>query len=763
MKKNLLNLKNAVVLLGILLFTTAANAFTAVTSGNWSSAATWGGVAPGNNVSGQSIDIPSGITVTLDMDVTFSGLLNSFSVDGTLSNTTSYGLIISQGTLSGAGQISINNLTFGTLSSMSFSGTLNLERLINNSPVLGLGAIANISDTLDLQNGNISLNNNSNLTMMSNSFIKIDNGSFSINGGIFNSSNPYSVMYVGNSKTSGIELNTSTLKHVYVNMANSNQTVTMGNNMIINGDLYLNTGKLSLNGRHLHLKGNLGVVSGASFTSNSTSEMTIEGSGALSSALLFDSGSSIDNLTINRTGQVNLQDELSIAGNLNLNDGSLSLQSGAVLTMNNGSTVHVEKGTLAVNTATFDGTAAYNVEYMGSTNYTSGMELSGSGLNNVTVNYSSATNQVTLNSNTTIDGNLDLAKGKLVLNGKMLTLNGTLSHNSNGKFKGDSNAELHLNLTSITGDTLYFDNANAASYSLKKLMINNSGTNAIVLGSDLNIENELNLAAGKLELSNGNLTIAAAASITGYDDTKYIVTSKDASGQLVMNVVAGSSYVTFPVGTSVNYSPAYIQQTSSGTSGNFNVKAMNGVYTNGTSGGLNSNTLKVVNRTWLISSSVPQVNMNLKLGWVSAAEVNGFNRANSYITHYTSSAWDVHTASTAASGSNNTYESTRTGITSLSPFAVTEVGQGVGIKETAANNFELFPNPAKDKLTIKLMNATADNTYEITDITGKVVAGKTSNSIQNTFDISHLNSGCYFIKVTNVADNTTSVTKFIKE
>lgn len=763
MKKNLLNLKNAVVLLGIILFTTTANAFTAVTSGNWSSAATWGGVAPGNNVSGQDIIIPNGITVTLDTDVTFSGLLNSFSVDGTLSNTTSHGVIISQGSLTGTGQISINNLTFNTLSSMSFSGTLNLKRLINNSPVLGLAAIANISDTLDLQSGNLSLNNNSNLTMMNNSFIKIDNGSFSINGGIFTSSNAYSVMYVGNSKTSGIELNTSTLKHVYVNMANNNQTVTMGSNMVINGDLYMNSGKLSLNGRHLHLKGNLGMMSGASFTSNSTSDMTIEGSGALSGSLMFDSGSSIDNLTIDRTGQVNMQNELNIAGNLNLNDGSLNLQSAAVLTMNAGSTVHVEKGTLAANTATFDGTASYNVEYMGSTNYTSGVELSGSGLNNVTINYNSPTNQLLLNTHTTIDGNLNLAKGKLGLNGKILTLNGTLSHNSNGKFKGDSNAELHLNLTSISGDTLYFDNTNTASQSLKKLMINNSGTAAIVLGTDLNIENELNLAAGKLELSSGDLTIASAASITGYDDTKYIVTSKDASGELVMNVVAGSAYVTFPVGTSSNYSPAYIQQTSSGSSGNFNVKAMNGVYTNGISGGLNSNTLKVVNRTWLISSSASQVNMNLKLGWVSAAEVNGFNRANSYITHYTSSAWDVHTSSSAASGSNNTYESTRTGITSLSPFAVTEVGQGVGIKETAANSFELFPNPAKDKLTVKLINANADNTYEITDITGKVVISKTGNGIQNTFDISHLNAGCYFIKVTNVADNKTSVTKFIKE
>ena len=78
-------------------------AFTAVVDGNWSDAATWGGVAPSGNVSNQDIIIPSGIDVDLDIDVSFSGLLNNFTVDGTLTSSTGKQLSIQLGTFNGSG------------------------------------------------------------------------------------------------------------------------------------------------------------------------------------------------------------------------------------------------------------------------------------------------------------------------------------------------------------------------------------------------------------------------------------------------------------------------------------------------------------------------------------------------------------------------------------------------------------------------------------------------------------------------------------
>ncbi len=767
MKKQLLNLKIAALALGIFFSTAASAAFTAVTSGNWSSASTWGGIAPTATVLNQDITIPSGITVTLDADVTFSGLLNSFVVNGTLSNTTGNGITMTQGALSGNGTITVNRLTFTSLGSCSFSGNLNLKRFINSAALLGLAAIVNVSDTLELESGNILLNTNANLTMISNSTVKVNNGSMTIGGGIFNSSNAYNVMYIGTSKTTGIELNTVTLKHAYLNMNNNNQTVTLNNNTTINGNLNLTSGKLMLNGNHLTTWGDVNMGGGSTINSTASSMMTIEGSGSLTNMLMFDAGSIINTITINRTNNatVKLGSSLTIDGKVNLMQGNFSIEGGGMLTMASSSTVHIEKGALAVNTGSFNGTSPYNVEYMGSTDATSGIELNASGLNNVWVNYSNNSNKVTISNDINIAGNLKMQKGKLDLNGRNLFLNGTISSSTNGMFIGNNTSEMHLNLSSVTNDTIYFDNASASNQTLSKFRLNMGGTNPVIhLGSKLIISNELSFVKGQVALSSNNdLEIMSAATITGYDDTKYVVTSGNTNGALVMNVNAGSSYVTFPVGTNSNYSPAFVQQASAASSGNFNVRAMNTVLSGGTYGPVNSNTLKVVNRTWFVNSGVSNINANLKFGWVAAAEVNGFDRTNAYVSHYTSNAWDVISGSSATLSANNTYELSRSGITSLSPFAVTEVGEPLKINEVSGlNGIELYPNPSKDAVTVKV-NANDNFKYELTDITGRTILTTSNANNLNKFDVSNLKTGYYFIKITNLNESKTITKRFVKE
>ena len=61
----------------------------------------------------------------------------------------------------------------------------------------------------------------------------------------------------------------------------------------------------------------------------------------------------------------------------------------------------------------------------------------------------------------------------------------------------------------------------------------------------------------------------------------------------------------------------------------------------------------------------------MKLGWELAAEVNAFDRTNAYISHFDGS-WDEITSSAAVTGANSTYEITRMGITTLSPFSVAD-------------------------------------------------------------------------------------------
>jgi hypothetical protein len=324
-------------------------------------------------------------------------------------------------------------------------------------------------------------------------------------------------------------------------------------------------------------------------------------------------------------------------------------------------------------------------------------------------------------------------------------------------FRGNSNSELYLNLTSAAGDTLYFDSTAAG---LSRLRINNNA-GTIVLGSDLRIYDELAFVNGRIALA-ADMNMEPTASITGYDDTRYVVTSENA-GSLIMNVFAGGSFVEFPVGTSDNYSPAYIQQNAGGSTGDFSVRAMNTVLSNGTSGFVSSSIAKVVDRTWFVNSPVSNVDMNMKLGWVQAAEVNGFDRTNAYITNY-GSGWDVMTPSSALAGPDNTYQLARSGITSLNPpFAVTEDGEPINIKEVVSNGgVDLYPNPASAVLNISVNNAGSNFRYELTDLSGRIVSSKEAGKMQ-AFDVKDLDAGYYFVRITDLDANTTSIRKFIKQ
>jgi len=757
MKKKLFNLKMAVLTMGVFLSTAVNAQFTAVASGDWSSSTTWGGTAPSSTVTSQNITIPSGITVNLDQNVTFSGIVNTFLVNGVLTSTSSSEVHMTSGNLSGTGTVSINKLKFSSLGSISYAGVLNLKTMINSVMSLAFTSVANITDTLELENGNLALNTNGNLTMASGSTVKVGNGSLVINSGVFNSGNAYNVMYIGTTKTAGAELNSVTIQNVYLNMNTNSIGVLLANNTIINGDLKLTSGRLDLNGKRLTLKGDLVISSGSTIDSDNTSDLVIEGSGTFTSALMFAAGSSIHDLTINRinTGQVKLGSAINVAGHLNLNEGNLTIENTGTLTMNAASTIHIEKGNLS-NSGFFIGTAQYNVEYAGTSDATSGVELTGAGLTNLMINYASGSNKVILSNNALVGGKFELLKGKMDLNGKTLLLAGTFYQSTSSWITGSSTSELHLNLTSVTQDSLYFDNTNAASQTLNKLKINTGGSNSIILGSKLIVNSELSFMMGKIALGNGDLEIAPTASITGYDDTKYVVTSENGSGVLIQSVSSGAAYVTFPVGLSSNYSPAYVQQTSAGTTGNFSAKCHSLPA---------SATLKAVNRTWMIEAvGVTNINANLKLGWKATEEMNSFNRTNAYISHYTSAMWDVSASAGATAGAHNTFELSRTGLTSLSPFAVVENGQPLKVSELSKlDGLEIYPNPSNDVLNIKLLNNSDEYHYELIDLTGRTIQTASNANPVNKFDISGLESGCYFIKITNLADNKSLTKRFVKQ
>lgn len=760
MKKNLLNLKMTALAFGVFLSTLASAQFTAVASGDWNSSATWGGTAPSPTVTSQNISIPNGITVNLNSDVTFSGLLNTFSVNGVLTSTTNNGVFMTSGNFVGTGTVSIGKISFSLLGAITYAGTMNVKHFasfMSNNTTLAFASVANISDTLELESGNLGLNTNGNLTMSAGSTVKVRDGALVINSGIFNSGNAYNVMYVGSSKTAGVELNSTTIQNLYLNMSSNSQSITLSNNTMVNGNLNLQNGTLKISSNKLTLKGDAMLSSGAMISSTNQSTLVIEGTGSMTNNLMFTTGSAVKELTINRTstGVVKLGTGLTVDSQLQLMEGNLSLESGANLMAGSNATIHVEKGTLTANSGTFSGSGLYNVNYAGTSDITSGIELSGTGLNNMMVNFVSASNKVMLGSNTSINNTFYLNNGKLDINGKVLTLSAIGTSSASGTFIGSANSELYLNLTAAGQNTLYFDNASTSNQTLRKLVINIGGTNAIVLGSKLFINNELQFTKGKLELGNGDLEIMSSASITGYDDTKYIITSDNSSGVLIQNVTSGGAYVNFPIGLAAAYSPAYVQQTSTGATGNFSAKCQS----------MYSTSIKLVDRQWFVEGAgVTNVNANLKFGWKAASEINAFDRTNAFVSHFTNGSWDVTSSASATAGVNGTFELSRMGLTSLSPFAVVENGQPVGIKEVAKlTGIELYPNPSKDALNIKVENSSDEYQYEVIDVTGRTLLTATNSNSVTKFDVSNLGAGCYFVKITNVTENKATTKRFVKQ
>lgn len=85
-------------------------------------------------------------------------------------------------------------------------------------------------------------------------------------------------------------------------------------------------------------------------------------------------------------------------------------------------------------------------------------------------------------------------------------------------------------------------------------------------------------------------------------------------------------------------------------------------------------------------------------------------------------------------------------------------GPIIGLDDFSSEDFSVYPNPVKDVLTLR--SSTSVDQIEVYDVLGKLVLNKTPNSISPTVNMSDLNSGVYFLKVT--IDNQSKTIKIIK-
>ena len=523
--------------------------------------------------------------------------------------------------------------------------------------------------------------------------------------------------------------------------------VSLLNNLTINGAL----AALAING---------------SLTSASDDTLTlgmgaITGAGSINEGFIILNSGSVLAFTgsVTASALINYATSLQVAANVNLKYalglvGGLSVQTGGILTMDSASTIYVSGGTLSTGGGTLQLTNSYNVNYI-SGSISSGLEISGSGLNNVTVNLTSTSAQLSLAGNLAVSGALYLQQGVLNLNGNTLTINGTINSTASGSIWGSATSNIIVNGTGSVGTIMLA----SGWQTLNNLTINIGSSGTVTLGSSATVNGTLTLTNGTINIGNYNLTVASGGNLVGGSASSYVVTSS--TGILTMTVANAGAAGMFQVGTVANYAPVTITNNSS-ASGSFDVNAHPGVFANGSTGTDMSATQSVVNTSWDVASSISSgANVNLEMFWNTNMQVNGFDNTQAYISHYTGGSWNTHALAAATSHGGGSYSLALTGVTSFSPFAVFDKNTVTGITEIAAiNHFEIYPNPASDNLFVRNISGGNVVNMDVIDINGKLVASYKLTDLNTSISLARLNAGTYFVKLYN--DNMNEVKRFSK-
>jgi len=528
----------------------------------------------------------------------------------------------------------------------------------------------------------------------------------------------------------------------------------LGSDLGLSGLLTLTSGTLSLVGHTLTLNptADISALGTGTLTGSATSNLVANTTGSVTGALRFATGgNTLNNLVVNTgagTG-LSLGSDLGVSGLLTLTAGTLSLV-GHTLTLNpTGDVSTAGTGTITGSTLSslvVNATGGLS----GALRFATG---AGGTLKALVVN--TASGGAALASDLNIDNLLTLSAGTLSLNGQTLTLNpnADLSATGTGTLTGSALSNIVVNTTfGLTGALQFATGSNM----LNNLTVNmGSGSDNIQLGSNLTIQGVLNLVSGKIKLGVNDVDIATGGLVSGGTEASYIVT--DSTGSLIMNL-ATSANDTFKVGLLTSFAPIALLANAAATTGNVTVNVANGVLSNGTTGTLISATDPLVNATWFVSSTASTINYNMVAMWSAGMEVNGFNRANAFISHFTGGVWDMQTPS-ASGTAGAMYSMTRTGITSLSPFMVRDGSAlSVPVATTAVGQqVSIYPNPTMDILNYTT-TATISN-IEISNLTGQVV--KSANGLSQSVSVSELPAGTYFIHF--YGNDVNSVQKFVKE
>jgi fibronectin-binding autotransporter adhesin len=482
----------------------SATTFTAVASGNWSSALTWGGNAPGTNITAaDQIVIEFGVTVTMDVDVALNHQLALLTLFGTLQSTNQQ-LTVTAGTIAGTGDLIVKKIVVGANGAIVATGDVVVGLLETSSTSLLLGADLQLQNELKITAGNFSLANSGSLLLDAGATIQLAGGAFLADTSLIQTASSINLVYSGSTQTTGSETDIDAIANLTVKLTNQGDSLKLGGNLLVSDTLNLHTGQLVLANHNLTLKGIVLNSAQASIMGSVGAGLTLDGTGNVS--LIFSpNGALLDTFIVSQmNGNVTLNSDLTVSSSVNLQQGFLVLN-GNHLTVNGALVTGVG--------ASITGSATSDLTLDGSGNVSLIFSANGAVLDTFTV--SQTNGNVTLNSDLTVGGSANLQQGSLVLNGNGLTINGAISTVAGASITGSATSDLALD---GSGNVSLIFSANGAV--LDTFTVSQTNGN-VTLNSDLTVGGSIDLQQGSLMLNgndltvNGALSTLAMASITG--------------------------------------------------------------------------------------------------------------------------------------------------------------------------------------------------------------------------------------------------------
>ncbi len=417
-----------------------------------------------------------------DLTISLNNSSDQLTLGGNL--TVQGGLYLSTGILNLNGNnLDINggfiNTTGGSISSTTAS---NISITSSNDPgelffTPGFAEVGNFNVSLT---GSNSLDLNSNLlvdgqlTLSNGGAINLQNHTLTLNssivstGGSINTGSSSNIILNGTGNIGSLTLMGGNIGNLTINIA-SNGSVGLINDLTVYGTLTTNNGSLILNGYDLTIEGGLTGTAMGYIYSDSSSNITINGTG--SSSINFPpSQNNVNDLNINigGNGSLTLNNDVVVNGALSLQNGSLNLN-GHNLTLNG--TVNTSGGggiysNSMSNIYLLGGGDMGNLSFYGGFNQ----------VNDLVVDINGVNGSINFNTDIIVNGTLQLTNGVIRTGSNNLTLatSAVVQGGSSSSFViSDGAGHLMMSLNTATASTFHV--GTTASYA-PVVVTNNSNT-----------------------------------------------------------------------------------------------------------------------------------------------------------------------------------------------------------------------------------------------------------------------------------------------